>query len=276
MTQRLTFLTLPVEIRLNIYSWVHADHAVQHAQLDPGYPTPPMTIYMTKSISPEPVAQLTPIQLSSDGHNPGKLSVKAEQQNLRLLHQNRPLSRIPTSLLVVNRQVYLEAKSVPFLENEFVFINWFSSGLSLANSFVAVLAPWQQELLRFARLESFTIDFQESGHEKWNHLCRLFSLGLWGLRLRIQEGKIPFISSGPGSENQVAASSMPESSWKCMVLALAEMKALRWLEIELSIVGWSKSQKTIWCKKLEECVNMTKEKVERKIQVLCVELQTSH
>ncbi|KAH7166439.1 hypothetical protein EDB81DRAFT_918874 [Dactylonectria macrodidyma] len=273
MAQRLTFLTLPVEIRLNIYTWVHAGHPVEHAQLDPGYPTPPRTIYLTKPIGAKPLPQLESIQLLSDGNVRCKGSAATEQKTHILLRQDRPLSRIPTSLLVVNRQVYLEAKSIPFRENEFAFVNWFSSGLSLANAFVPILAPWQQALVRFARLEAFATDFQENGHENWDNICRLLSPGLWGLRIRIQGENTPPVSLDPVSKRKFA---MPESSWRCIGRAVAEMQALRWLEIELNIASWSNAQKMAWCKKLEGLVNVAKIETKRAIRVVCVEMQASH
>ncbi|KAH7140223.1 hypothetical protein B0J13DRAFT_62519 [Dactylonectria estremocensis] len=271
-TQRLAFLTLPAEIRLNIYSWVHAGHPIEHAQLDPGYPIPPRTIYFTKPVRAKLLSQLNSSQHSSNGNVLCNMSVGPEQETQRLLRHDRPLSRIPTSLLVVNRQVYLEARSLPFLKNEFAFVNWFSSGLSLANSLVPILAPWQQALLRFARLESFTTDFQENEHNKWNNFCGLLSPGLRGLRIRIQGENTPPVSLGPRSKTKFA---MPESSWRCLGLAVAEMKALRWLEIELNIAAWSGTQKIAWCKKLEESVNMAKKKGKRDIRVVCVEWQAS-
>lgn len=270
MSQSHTFLSLPVEIRIQIYHWVHLDHAVQHAELDPGYLIPPKTVYMTRPIRADPVAQLSPGQDSSEDNSSSSLSVTANQHDYALLSQNRPISRIPTSLLVVNKQVYLEARGVPFLENEFVFVNWFSSGLSSAKAFIAVLAPWQRALLRYARLEALLIDFRESERENCSRLCRLLSLGLWGLRLRVQE-RDTLSNSSRSENNHQAIISTFESSWKLIASALVEIKALKWLEVELSIAGWSDAQKTLWCRSVEEFVNRTKAETERRLCVICVE-----
>ncbi|KAH6988552.1 hypothetical protein EDB80DRAFT_171194 [Ilyonectria destructans] len=271
MNQSHTFLGLPAEIRLQIYHWVHLDHAVEHAELDPGYLIPPKTVYMTRPIRTDPAAQLSLGQVSSQHNSSPSLSATSNQHDHALLSQKRPISRIPTSLLVVNKQVYLEARGVPFLENEFVFVNWFSSGLSSAKAFIAVLAPWQRALLRYARLEALIIDFRESERENCTRLCRLLSLGLWGLRLRVQERDT--ISNSSRSENDHQANISPtiESSWKLIASALAEIKALRSLEVELSIAGWSDAQKTLWCRSVEEFVNSTKAETERRLRVICVE-----
>lgn len=271
MTRSPTFLGLPAEIRLQIYHWVYFDHAVQHAELDPGYLIPPKSVYMTRPIRTDPPAQLSLGQTSSEDNSSSSLSATSNQHDDALLSQNRPISRIPTSLLVVNKQVYLEARGVPFLENEFVFVNWFSSGLSSAKAFIAVLAPWQRALLRYARLEALLTDFRESERENCTRLCRLLSLGLWGLRLRVQERDT--LSNSSGSENNHPAniSSTIESSWKLIASALVEIKALRWLEVDLSIAGWSDAQKTLWCRSVEEFVNSTKAETERRLHVVCVE-----
>ncbi len=43
----------------------------------------------------------------------------------RLLPQSRPIGFVPGSLLQTCRQVYEEARLVPFHENEFLFVSWF-------------------------------------------------------------------------------------------------------------------------------------------------------
>jgi len=79
-----------------------------------------------------------------------------------LLSPYRPVAYLPSALLCTGRQIYLECRTIPFQANEFVFITWFSSGLSAARGFAGALKPWQRETMRFARLEIQARDLGEA------------------------------------------------------------------------------------------------------------------
>ncbi|KAK4116805.1 hypothetical protein N656DRAFT_765691 [Canariomyces notabilis] len=99
---------------------------------------------------------------------------------------------LPSSLLCTNRQIYNEARLVPFHHNEFAFVSWFFSGLSAARAFVARLAGWQRDGLRFARLEKvLAADLVEEGRVRmWEELCGFWENGLQRLRLKIELGPV--------------------------------------------------------------------------------------
>ena len=77
---------------------------------------------------------------------------------------------------------------MPFIYNEFVFVNWFSSGVWAARSFTRLLRPWQVSDLRQLRLELLSRDLMGSGSKELAHVCTSLSHGLTGLRLRIAPG----------------------------------------------------------------------------------------
>ncbi|KAF4979547.1 hypothetical protein FDECE_18037, partial [Fusarium decemcellulare] len=159
--KELTLLRLPLEIRLHIYHWLHLMSPVRHAQLAPWYPTPVHCQYILRPLEPDAVAEET--SMKSD----------AEPETTDLLSPYRPLSGLPTSLLRANSQVYHEARLIPFTQNEFVFVNWFASGLWAARAFTRALAPWQRAALRYVRLEVLARDVVVggAGREEWRALC---------------------------------------------------------------------------------------------------------
>ncbi|MCJ1276344.1 hypothetical protein MMC21_004149 [Puttea exsequens] len=57
-------------------------------------------------------------------------------------------NHICTALLLVNRQIYHEARTLPFTANTFVFAKCFSSSVFSAKKFLGRLAPSQRSLLR--------------------------------------------------------------------------------------------------------------------------------
>ena len=102
---KVNLLTLPLEIRLHIYHWLHLMCPVRHAQLAPWYPTPVHCQYILKLVEPETSSE-------------NAISKQADQG---LLSSHRPLSGLPTYLLQTCHQIYREARLVPFEQNEFRF-----------------------------------------------------------------------------------------------------------------------------------------------------------
>ncbi|KAL2684786.1 hypothetical protein Neosp_005875 [[Neocosmospora] mangrovei] len=135
--RKLTLLSLPLEIRLHIYHWLHLMSPVRHAQLAPWYPTPVHCQYILRPL--DHILRPLDHEAEPDGEAKG------------LLSPYRPLSGLPTSLLRANSQIYHEARLIPFSQNEFVFVNWFASGLWAARAFTRALAPWQRGALRWRR-----------------------------------------------------------------------------------------------------------------------------
>jgi len=108
---------------------------------------------------------------------------------------------VPAALLRSCSQVYEEARMLSWEVNEYVFINWFASGVYASRAFLRALKPWQRKAMRYARVEVLGRDLKDSwvanmvggraGGGEWIDLCSLwsggeFGDGLRGLRLGIK------------------------------------------------------------------------------------------
>lgn len=200
-------LRLPLEIRLQIYRWVHLQHPIHQEQLAPWYPTPTYGSYFVRRVRvndqvyPEiadgrsngstwkPPNHSTGAAHRDANSTPG--AEGAHDEGTGLLRADRPLCGLPTALLLASRQVYQEARALPLRASEFVFANWFASGLWAARALLRELAPWQRAELRWARLELLATDLAAPAPAReWAELCGarggpLHARGLRGLRLRI-------------------------------------------------------------------------------------------
>ncbi|KAM0430527.1 hypothetical protein ACHAPT_005876 [Fusarium lateritium] len=232
--RKLTFLSLPLEIRLHIYHWLHLMSPVRHAQLAPWYPTPVHCQYILRPLDHEAAMYNT-----GDGSEaPG------------LLSPFRPLSGLPTSLLRANSQVYHEARLIPFSQNEFVFVNWFASGLWAARAFTRALAPWQRAALRYVRLEVLARDVVVggAGREEWRALCGEWASGVRGLRMKMVLGASTATVAGP-SNGVVGPRSEAARRWVGEGLGL--IRRLERVEMEVVARGMSDEEKLSWCGRLE-------------------------
>ncbi|CAI4219341.1 unnamed protein product [Parascedosporium putredinis] len=141
-TRPVSLLDLPLEIRLQIYSWVHLLHPFQYRELAPGYPAPAVQPYRTAHLPP------------------------------------RPFAYMPTALLLASRQIYHEARGIPYAANEFSFCPIFCSGLAAAAALVGRAAPWQRRSLRYLTLRMGLADALRMLRREW---CAL-TAGLEGAR----------------------------------------------------------------------------------------------
>ncbi|KAF5628451.1 hypothetical protein F52700_8185 [Fusarium sp. NRRL 52700] len=234
----LTFLLLPLEIRLNIYHWLHLMCPVRHAQLAPWYPTPVHCQYILQTVGIDTATK-------EDG---AKLD---EQKDLGLLSPYRPLSGLPTSLLRTNRQIYSEARLLPFTQNEFVFVNWFASGLWAARAFTRALAPWQRGSLRYVRLEVLARDVVVggAGREEWRALCTEWACGVRGLRMKMVLGASTSVVTGPAFGGGVGRRAEAARRWVGEGLAL--MERLERVEMEVVAREMSDVDKLEWCETLQ-------------------------
>lgn len=218
-TSTFHLLDLPVEIRLQIYLYLRPTLQVKHAHLSPtpAYPPPTTQVRFLFALGPIGFPDLKP---------PGKGQPHGEQRQLisALPSRKRALTPrggqgcgyIPSALQRSCKQVYEECRNIPWEENEFVFINWFCSGVYAARSFLKSLQPWQRERMRYARLEVLGRDLKDSlvtaagssengtDRGEWNSLCSFwgggeFGAGLWGLRLGIR-GRVEEVSDEPSDE----------------------------------------------------------------------------
>ncbi|EHK39995.1 hypothetical protein TRIATDRAFT_230198 [Trichoderma atroviride IMI 206040] len=248
-------LSLPPEVRLRIYYWAYLMSPIQPKELAAGYPIPMLCRYILHPLDPNLERQ-------------ERIKDKMRELNKRikgLLSSDRPLAGMPTGLLCSCRQIYFEARTMPFENNEFVFLNWFSSGLNAASAVTRSQRPWQRLSMRYVRMEVMAEDLARTGAlKKWADLCggpdeRLasWSHGLRGLRLKIvgqvgrkhtetaQEAEDKFID---GLEEEGGARRWVEEG------KLAEMKNLERLEIEIIKNAWGTEEKMAWCAKAEEAL----------------------
>ncbi|KAH7181816.1 hypothetical protein DER46DRAFT_65318 [Fusarium sp. MPI-SDFR-AT-0072] len=235
---KLTFLSLPLEIRLHIYHWLHLMCPVRHAQLAPWYPTPVHCQYILQTVD-------TDTSSKADKAN------RDEQKDLGLLSPYRPLSGLPTSLLRTNRQIYSEARLLPFTQNEFVFVNWFASGLWAARAFTRALAPWQRGSLRYVRLEVLARDVVVggAGREEWRALCTEWASGVRGLRMKMVLGASTSVVTGPAFGGGVGRRAEAARRWVGEGLAL--MERLERVEMEVVAREMSGVDKLEWCETLQ-------------------------
>ncbi|KAF4953844.1 hypothetical protein FGADI_5636 [Fusarium gaditjirri] len=241
---KLNFLSLPLEIRLHIYHWLHLMCPVRHAQLAPWYPTPVHCQYVLQTVDTEASSK-------EDKAN------RDEQKDLGLLSPYRPLSGLPTSLLRTNRQIYSEARLLPFTQNEFVFVNWFASGLWAARAFTRALAPWQRSSLRYVRLEVLARDVVVggAGREEWRALCTEWASGVRGLRMKMVLGASTSVVTGPAFGGGVGRRAEAARRWVGEGLAL--MERLERVEMEVVAREMSDADKLEWCETLQAELRQT-------------------
>ncbi|KAK0384189.1 hypothetical protein NLU13_8277 [Sarocladium strictum] len=235
-------LTMPSELRLAVYWWVYLMTPVYHAQLAPWYPAPHPREYVARAVKEN--------HEDKDEHD----NENETRVGGRSLSSKRPLCGMPTSLLRANREIYHEARSIPFIHNEFVFVNWFSSGLWAARSFTRLLHPWQLSALRQIRLEVLSRDLMGTGSQELSHICSSLSNGLQGLRLKIAPGGSSLGLSWLKEKAEGWAGDVSERaiSWGRVEDGILKLKSLKRLEIEVEVASWGNGEKIAWCRRLEE------------------------
>ncbi|KAK1984042.1 hypothetical protein LZ30DRAFT_780151 [Colletotrichum cereale] len=284
-SQSAAMADFPLEIRLQIYGWVHAMHPVEHAQLAPWYPNPTASVYFHKTVKPEVGAE----GRAGTGKAPKHQSADDDHRtdpwkDDMLLSPHRPLCGVPSSLMCTSKQVYDECRTLPLHTNEFVFVNWFSSGLWAARAFTRGLDPWQRDEMRFARLEMLGRDFTGPTLKEWVELCGHWALGLRGLRLKVLIGgglfepTATFAALNGNAEARAlgltpgAAAARREPAPEWIEEGLRQMRALRRLEVELSVLDWGDDEKIAWCVELGRILNDGRREAGReRVVVKCVE-----
>ncbi|KAH9893088.1 hypothetical protein F4778DRAFT_772680 [Xylariomycetidae sp. FL2044] len=305
------FLDLPFEIRQQVYECLHRMNPIKLTQLAPWYPPPVHqacvlnSIIMDAAALPCPasydraLAALDSLQkqpssrawsTSGPGDHTTELSSSSVSQPS--LSPHRPFAGLPTALLLTNKQIYNECRELPFKLNEFVFVNWFASGLWGARCFINNLQPWQTAGMRYVRLEVLAKDLSGMYSAEWKDMCESWANGLRGLRLQIlDDGSACGPSDGSGSGSGSGAMTSPDNrggtrgigqnlsvrsgnglaqDWVSQSDGLGLLKGLRNLEIELCVPGWDDMAKLDWCRDLELVIN--EERREGMcVRVICVE-----
>ncbi|KAL7945124.1 hypothetical protein V8C42DRAFT_70693 [Trichoderma barbatum] len=286
-------LSLPAEVRLRIYYWAYRMSPIQPKELAAGYPIPMLCRYVLHPLDPDLEQEIemeieneqTIIELATENKCP-KISgqkwevMKAEQDKKKLikdrikermrelnrtapglLSSERPLAGVPASLLSTCRQIYFEAREVPFANNEFVFLNWFSSGLNAAAAVTKSQRPWQRLAMRYARLEMMAEDLaRKAALSKWAELCgpgrsASWTRGLRGLRLKIV-GQVGRRSDDSKDEDEFVDGLEEAGGARRWVEGgrLAELENLERLEIEIIKNSWGTTDKMAWCAAVQEAL----------------------
>ncbi|KAI0839298.1 hypothetical protein F5Y06DRAFT_31680 [Hypoxylon sp. FL0890] len=267
------FMELPFEIRLQVYRWLHLMNPIRLTQFAPWYPIPVNRAYFVKAVTP-PLCDSDALEIPDETPRPIASAVGP------LLSPCRPYCCMPTAMLQASKQIYYESRQLPFRENEFVFVNWFASGLWAARSFIRGLRAWQTQTMRYARLELLSRDLSGRHVDEWKELCGAWATGLRGLRLKILAGGGS--GTGVGVSWVVAGSpqrgaptvNVRDSDGKAELWienGLKQLKRLRYLEVELSVADWDAQTKLEWCRCLEEAINESKADTEQQVRVRCVE-----
>ncbi|KAF7543460.1 hypothetical protein G7Z17_g10733 [Cylindrodendrum hubeiense] len=263
---RRSFMDLPSEIRLQIYHWLHLMCPVRHAQLAPWYPTPVHCQYILRRL-------VDPASSTADEAPKTEPNQAPAAPSPGMLSPFRPLSGLPTGFLQSNSQIYHESRLIPFTKNEFVFVNWFASGLWAARAFTRALEPWQRREMRFIRLEILARDIVGnggggggSGQEEWLSLCDDWAAGARGLRMKMVLGgtatgvMATSMAAGTGLEPEKEGTGFAELQTEArrrIAGGLSRMRSLERVEMELVTRELSNGEKLRWCKDLEEELNAT-------------------
>jgi hypothetical protein len=258
-------LDLPLEIRLQIYHWLLLLGPLKHAQLAPWYPTPTYSAYYVGLVQPS----------RSDSDDEAESSISTPPAP-KLLCPDRPVCGLPTALLRASKQIYEEARDIPFSENEFVFVNWFSSGLWAARAFTRPLAQWQKDATRYIRIELLARDFTGAGLQEWVALCEAWSVNLRGLRIKILIGGgiiEPAVSfaelNGTPESDAVNIFCDPEPRPAWIREGLDKLRSISTIEVELASLDWDGDKKIQWCAALERMLDADADR-QQKVKVLCV------
>jgi hypothetical protein len=198
-------LRLPLEVRMHIYEYLHLMNPAPSAKATASpYPMPKPRRCFLRPVRDE--QEDTEEDEGEDSEEesgdestmawPPLSSAAPPPRCADMIRPDRPASGLPTALLVSCKQIYDESRLVPMRGNEFVFVNWFSSGLWGAHVFLRGLSSWQRAAVRHMRLEMLAAelggDYNQAnggaGGEallRWIGLCGQLAGGLRTLRLRI-------------------------------------------------------------------------------------------
>jgi len=80
--------------------------------------------------------------------------------------------QLTLDMLLVNRQIYTEARLIPFRYNSFEFAKWNGTGLLFCQSFLRRLQDWQRKNVRSMNLDiPGTMLTSEASSGRWLDLC---------------------------------------------------------------------------------------------------------
>lgn len=203
-------LSLPLEIRLKIYTHLMDIHPISHRHL---VPNPDASISENNASSDTSSSQHTtpdaPRYIANrpmSFRNRVSLGISRRISSVPESFYVHPIDTskstitksstssihaIPISMLLTNKQIYAESRLLPFRQNTWIFMNWFYSGLNSAISFSKMLEEWQRNAMRFVGVEIGGVElvgWKGSCAPEWLQLCALWK-GVHGVSLSVR-GKV--------------------------------------------------------------------------------------
>ncbi|KAF6231943.1 hypothetical protein HO173_009780 [Letharia columbiana] len=99
---------------------------------------------------------------------------------------------VENSLLLVSRQIYQEARLLPFQSNTFIFAKTYGSSIVSAIKLLEKLLDWQREAVRSVEIAVVGREIVEGWRREagWEAAVRLLSSSKVEARVRIQEGDV--------------------------------------------------------------------------------------
>lgn len=145
------------------------------------------------------------------------------------------------SLLLASKNIYNEARLIPFTTNTFAFTSKNSSSLTTARSFLEQLAPWQCDALRNVELTVCDRDLITSVKE-WTEVLNLLRVGCRRLFLLL-EGDIERALEGVGIKTFATYGGVEwegrAERWERWVEKLSVMENLEKVEILIKGKAWN-------------------------------------
>jgi hypothetical protein len=251
-----SFLHLPCEIRQQIYRDVLELNPRVEREL-PGYPARHIPRYVTAPITPPTQSQI----------------ITCKAASYRSLPSYRPLGYIPHNLLRTCKQVYYEARLLPFQTNEFVFTQWMTSATCYCEAVLRPMQPWQRDAIRHVR---FAMGLEElSDRSSVNvYACQLERVcallpAVRTMRMDLSCRVSPTEWFEKDDKDGVTMRDDWSGGRRWIDEGLRKMGALRVLEIECSFVVWMTPSRLSldekkgveeelalgWCGKVDEILN---------------------
>jgi hypothetical protein len=292
-----TLQSIPLEIRLQIYFYILLTHPIRHAHLSTAAPYVKDELHHTSisayacglNFGPGISYPCTP-----GNKKPFIVSGSSDSCTIEKVIHTHPIvfsssnsvvqGKIPTGLLACCKQIYKEARLIPFEQNSFAFVNGFWSGVYTARQFSRSLDLWQNGAMRWVAVDVLGRELVETGlglrgeadkGREWSELCILWK-GVWGLKLGIK-GKVALnkkaeIDGSSGWNGEMASdkvssvfdrSSDLRSQYEHILNTdldwiphgLLSMKSLRCIEIEIEDRDISRDTKLSFCKSLGRLLN---------------------
>jgi hypothetical protein len=295
--KRSALLTIPREIRLQIYEFVLLSHPIYHTHLSPLNDADKddnfhKNMLISQGFSFPDLSSDAQITSISDSNSRDQGQEIRTSCRVKAKRGVKIQAKIPTGLLSSCRQIHYEVCLLPFQRSHFAFMNWMRSGVYVARNFTRRLRPWQSDAMRWTSVEVQAKDLWTGGWNigkgigEWKELCELWC-GVWGLRLRIK-GRVALEQARDA--NHTARESLEDtenadrSSQEDIVKKNAEttklngvldvgtdwvvnglltMESLKWVELEIEDEHVERDVKLVFCWDLEAALNNMGNKVDR-------------